>query len=672
MTRQRLLTLLLVGLAVVLSNHVLFQAFEDARADLTGDGLYSLTTGTERILERMQSEGAKPIDISLYFSATSGKTLPKFIKDFVAHERYVRSLLKEYRRSARGKVRLRFIDPLTDSDDEQDALDFGLDGKPINQHGDRFFFGLVFETQTGSREVIDFLWPDRRDSLEYEISKTINGLLWPSGKTVGVLSSLEVLGTADNPYLAQMLAAQGRRPEEKWIGVQLLEETYEVRKIETDVDSISPDEFDLVLVLHPKGLSEKTLFALDEWIVKGGNALIFLDNYAIDDRPPQNPQQPWQALQYEPSSSLDKLLAAWGLELPSGRFAADYDLALRRAVGPAGASESVVVDLAIDEGSRDQTLDASHPALQGLNELRFFLPGALEAAAEPAASLTPLVTTTAAGSVLEIEPGFGGGPGGLFYTDLNNPAKLRDAFTPGTEPVVLAYQITGQLPSAFPEGGEFAATPPESPPGLPPGVELPAPTGGETVRREAVDPSQYAGSTVIVFADVDFISDQIAFQRNFLGLVTAANDNHKLLLNSVDYLLGSAELMDVRAKHGIRRPFTRFDEIEAAAEEQTLERERQLRADVEAFQEQLREKQRELTQNAALLQKRVQDEVDELNEKVRDSNRQLREIRLARRQEIEREESRVRRSVLGWMPTAVLLVGLYTARRRRHGTGGPS
>ena len=118
------------------------------------------------------------------------------------------------------------------------------------------------------------------------------------------------------PTWLRCLAAQGRRPPEKWLALQVLEETYNVRSIDAETEHISPDEFDLVVVIHPKGLSDKASWALDEWIVRGGNALIFLDPYALDDRPPQDPQQPWAALQYQPSSNLPDMLAAWGLEMP--------------------------------------------------------------------------------------------------------------------------------------------------------------------------------------------------------------------------------------------------------------------------------------------------------------------------------------------------------------------
>ena len=186
------------------------------------------------------------------------------------------------------------------------------------------------------------------------------------------------------------------------------------------------------------------------------------------------------------------------------------------------------------------------------------------------------------------------------------------------------------------------------------------------VHQEPIPDEERAEGTVMVFADVDMISDQVAFQQNFLGLVLAANDNHKLLLNSIDYLLGAKELMNVRAKHAIRRPFTLFDDIEAEAEKQTVDRERQLRSDIEAAEQELQAKRQELAgQDAALFQKKLQDEVDRLNGVVQEANRELREIRKDRRQALARQERKVRRSVMGWMPTLVLAIGVGLAVRRR-------
>jgi ABC-type uncharacterized transport system involved in gliding motility auxiliary subunit len=683
---HRALTIVLLSIITILSIHVLSRILEGATVDVTSQDIYSLSEGTHQILNRMNEEGVQPVELTLYFSETTGKTLPRFIKDFITYERYLRHLLRSYERAAQGKITVSFIDPVTDSDEAVEAAQDGLEGRAINQHGDQFFFGLTVETQTGSKASIPFLWPEQQESVEYEVSKRLTSLLWPGSKRIGILAGLEVFGTTDNPYLAQMFAAQGRQPSEKWIAVRLLEESYQVSNLGTTIEHLDHDDYDLVIVIHPKDLGGKALWALDEWVVTGGKTLVFLDPYSAADPAPQNTQQPWMTLQYEPASSLEPLLSAWGLEMPPRTFAADLDLAVRRPVVRGGANESIVVDLLLD-GDGWAASNRQSPVIQGLGEVRFFMSGVLretgattpdpeendaQDGAVPAPrepdplTRTPLIATTSGGSTLDVEPGFSSGSGsGLFYTDLNNAATLRDAFAPGTAPVVIAYQLDGRLPSAYPAGVEFPSTEPERPPGLPAQIDLPAPEGAEMIEKRAVPDDQRAETTVLVYADVDLISDALGFRRNILGVIQATNDNHKLLLNSVDHLLGSRDLMRVRTARRLDRPFTLFDEIETAAEKETLERERQIREEIERFQAELQSKQREITErNAALFQRRVQDDVDALNERIRESRRELRGIRVARRAALEQEENRVRFAVLGWMPTLVLLLGFVRYVRR--------
>lgn len=669
---SRVTTLVLVAAVAVFGIHVLTRSTESVRADFTADNLYSLTDGTEAILARLHEEGVKPLEIKLYFSETAGKSLPKFIKDFITYEKYIRALLTEYAVASQGKIKVSFIDPIPDTDDAQDAEDFGLDGKPINQHGDLFFFGLVFQTQTGSRDVIDFLWPNKQETIEYEISKRIQSLVWPQRQRIGVMSSLDVLAADDNPYMAQILRAQGKAPGDSWIAMKLLEETYQVSKIDADTDHIPPEAYDLVIVVHPKNFNERAIWALDEWIARGGNTLIFLDPYALDDRPPQNPQQPWAAYQYKPSSNLAPLLAKWGLERKEDVVAADFDLAVKRAVSRSGGAERVIVDLQIDDQTKGETLNTSHPVFQGLSNLRFFLAGSLEKTAggsdgeqgDDGVTLTPLITTTHKGNTIEVKPGFPDS-GSLVFLDLNNPGKIADQFTPGTEPVAIAYLVQGKLPLVYSEGGDIPGPTPPPPPGLPPGIELPPQVSDEIEHKDPVPEGERAEATVMVFADVDFISDQVAFQNTPFGAI-ALNDNHKVLLNAVDFLFGSEELMNVRSKPSIERPFTLFDEIEAQADRQTLEREKELRAEIASFEEQLREKQSGLgAKNAALFHKQVQDEVDQLNERIREANRELAEIRKAKRAALESEEARVRFATLGTTPLLILALGLFLFFRRR-------
>lgn len=670
--KSRVTTILLIALAVVFGVHLFTRLGEDVRLDATGDRLFSLSDGTREILDRMHQEGTKPIEARLYFAETVGNTLPRFIKDFVTYDRYLKALLKEYADASDGKISVKFIDPLPDSDEAQDALDFGLDGKAVNQHGDLFFFGLVLQTQTGSKDVVEFLWPAEQAQIEYEVTKRIHRLIWPQRKKVGVVAGLEVLSDASNPYMAQILAAQGKQPQESWLMMKLLEEVYEVEKIDSATDHISHDEFDLVLVVHPKGLGQRAFWALDEWVQTGGNALVLIDPHSLGDVAPQNPQQPFAGFQHDSSSDLAPLLAAWGLEREPDRVVADLALATTRPTSRRGGAEPVVHDLAIEARTREETLAVDHPIFQGVSDLRFYAAGSLRAPAVEAEDaptlegyeILPLVTTTSSGSTLEVKAGFPGS-GGLTFAELESAAgKVRAQLVEGDKPVTLAYLVSGRLPSAFPDGTSIPAEPPPPPPpGLPPGIQLPPPADAEMAQKASVAEADRADSAVLVIADVDFIFDGLAFQNSIFGVQTV-NDNHRLLNNAVDFLLGDRSLMSVRAKKSIRRPFVTFDEIEAEAARETQARESELQAELERFQLELDEKNRGAS-NVALLQKQVQDEVEELNERIRSSNQELREIRLARRRALEGEEAKVRFTTLVLTPALVLVLGLVLFFRRR-------
>jgi len=666
MKLKNLITLALLVLSGIFLTHFLYEKTSSVRLDLTGDQIYSLTPGTIQILEKMKNEGVKPIEVNLYFSETTGKKLPQFIKNFISYADYVHSLLLEYERYSGGKIKVNYIDPITDSDEALDAADDGLEGKQVNQEGDMFYFGMVFKTSTGSKDAIPFLWPEKQESLEYDMSKTLYHLLWPQKKRIGVLSSLEVL-TDNNPYYQQLMKYQGKEAKDSWISLKMLEEEYEISKIEDSSDQISHDKYDLVMVIHPKNLSKKQLWALDEWVVTGGRTLMFLDPYCIEDKPVQNPQNPMAAYNYKPASNVTALMDKWGISRKEDSFAADFNLALKRPVQQYGPAQKVIIDLQITQEKRDQVFDNSTPIFKGVNNARFFTPGILVKKEGATAELTPLITLTSDGGILTAKPGlpYGGNPNELKFMDFSNPGKLMDQFSPSKDPVVLAYMIKGKLDSAYPDGATFPAKAPERPEGLPPGVEMPPEEGAEMITKKGIEEDKRAETAVLVYADVDFISDIFAYQKSFLGIV-ATNDNHKILLNSIDFLLGAKELMNVRSKATIRRPFVLFDQIEAQADRKSQDREKEIRADIERFQKEVREKQSQATkQNASLLQKKVRDDVEQVNEKILTAQKELHEIRKAKRAALEGEETFVRFTTMWLMPILVLILGLYLFYRRK-------
>ena len=658
MKQNRIVTMALIALLTVFTLHVLNRSTEGARVDLTETKLYSLTQGTQDILAKMREEGVKPIDIKLYFSETTGKQLPQFINRFTTYKNDVHNLIKEYERDSGGKIRISYIDPKTDSDEADDASDYGLDGKAINEYGDRFFFGLAFVTQTGSKDAIDFLWPEKQDTIEYEISKKIYNLLWPKKQRIGLLAGVDVMPD-NNPYMAQLMRAQGKQPTEPWIVSQLLQESYTLTRIDKDADTISKDDYDLLLVIHPKGFSDKTLWNINEWVVTGGNAIFFLDTYSITDQPPQNPQQPFAQLQYKSATDMSKLLQAWGLSRTEDAFAADFELGFKGPIDRRGTIGKVITDINISEKTAAKTLNQDVVIFNGLNDLRFYMPGVLEEVGGTDLTYTQLITTTDQGDALTIMPGFGGGDGALAYTDLGAPDKLINAYNPSGKKA-LAYMLNGTFPSAFPDGASFPAKTPEAPPGMPPGFQMPPDENAEMVEKEAIPSDQFAESRVLIYADTDLIADQVAFSQSFFG-TSASNDNHKVLLNSIDFLLGAEELMNVRSKPRINRPFELFDEIESRADESMLAQEQQIRGDIERFQQEVRDKQSGMNQkDAVLFQKKLLDDVDELNVKIREGEKQLREIRKQKRALLDGEKANVRFAIVWLMPIIVFLFGLFS------------
>lgn len=661
MNKHRGLTIGLIMAVSIFAIHVFYLNTESLRVDMTQTKLYSLTPGTEQILTKMADEGVKPIEITLYFSASTGKTLPRFIKQFITYENYVHNLLREYELASNGKIKIDTIDPKTDSDEAEDAKDYRLDGKPINQEGDLFYFGMVFETQTGSKDVIDFLWPEKQETIEYEISKKIYNLLWPKKKRVAVMSGLDPLPD-NNPYMMQMMQMQGKQPTEPWLAMKVLEETYTVTRL-ADVDTISKDEHDILLVIHPKAFNDKQLWAIDEWVVTGGDTLVFLDFYSIEDKAPQNPQQPWAQLQYRPSSNLTKLMDKWGVSRPEDVFAVDYEMAVKRPTDQGGISQKVITDLLIDEKTAKETLNQDLPIFNGLNNLRFFMSGVIKVNDDAPAEVIPMITTTTQGSTLKIVPGFGEKE--LAFTDLGEPSKLLDKYSPDGEKSNLAVLIRGTLPSAFPQGASFPKEAPKAPPGMPPGMQMPVDENAEMITKEAVAEDKLADARVLIFADVDFITNQVAFQKSMFG-VQAVNDNHKILLNSIDYLLGAKELMNVRSKEQIARPFEYFDLIEAQADNNMREQEQSIRNEITRFQEELRNKQRGMNEkDAVLFQKKMADDIESLNAKIREREKTLRDIRKQKRSRIEDEETFVRASIMWMMPILIIVVGIFASMKRR-------
>ncbi|MFZ2148612.1 MAG: GldG family protein, partial [Sedimentisphaerales bacterium] len=288
------------------------------KVDVTDQRLYTLSEGTKAILAKLN----QPIQARLFYAKTAALKGPDQIRYFNNYYQFVKALLEEYVAVSKGMVELEVIDPRPFSDDEVQALRYGLRRFPITEE-ENFFFGLVVQTQFGVEKAIPFFSPDRENFIEYDISYLIDTAITRQKRKVGVMSSLPVMGDDVSGYMAEMMLRQGQQPKGPWTFVEQLRRQYEVVSVAADVNDIN--DIDILLVIHPKDLSEQTLFAIDQFVLKGGRTIVFVDPHCFTDTPDRRMMQ--MGMQISRSSQLNLLLRTWGIEMPENTFAGDRSLA---------------------------------------------------------------------------------------------------------------------------------------------------------------------------------------------------------------------------------------------------------------------------------------------------------------------------------------------------------
>jgi ABC-2 type transport system permease protein len=607
------------------------------RLDVTDHKLYSLSDGTKAILARLN----QPIKMKLYYTRTAAMKGPDQIRFFNNYASFIESLLNEYASQSKGMVRLEVIDPRPFTDEEADAMRYGLRRIPMSQE-ESFIFGLVVQTQFGVTKTIPLFSPDRQNFVEYDISYLIDTAIRREKKNIGVLSSLPVMGQVSE-YMARMMMMQGRRPPGPWTIIEQLRTKYNVKEIESQTDKI--EGVDILLVVHPKNLPEQTLFAVDQFVLNGGRLIVFLDPYCYADQPRQ--QAGMMQADAERGSNLEPLMENWGLKMPDMTFAGDRKLALMAA--PNQRPEKIIGFLGLTRA--DKCFNEDNVISAELNEVRVIFAGALQQTTPPEGNdihieRTPLMGTTSQGNIWTVD--------NPYELMMLNPSNLMNKFFDGIEPVHMAYLVSGRFGSAFPDGIKIKN---ESDPNAEPNLVT-----GLTVAKE--------GSQIVIFSDVDFITDDMAYDNTFFGKI-ALGDNANFVLNAIDSLGGSADLVAVRSRGTFTRNFEIVDQIEAEAEKSVQQQEHAINTEIAAYRRELEKilssaKQgEEEVIGSSILQKRA-----ELEVKIREAEKRLREVRRNAYQGIERLGDRLRNLNTLPGPVLILLVavilGIYRGTRKRH------
>lgn len=639
--KENFLKIILGLFSMVLLIYIGSTLFKKARVDLTEESLYTLSDGSKSILEKLDA----PIKLKLYYSKTAANKGTEGLRTFNNHFRYVNELLRQYVANSRNNLTLDVIDPRPDTPDEEDALAYGLKKFDLTQT-ESYFFGLVAENESGTEKIIEFFDPGQKDKLEYELTKLIFTVLNPQKKTIGVLSPLEVVNEDMTGPMAQIMRMQGQEVKESWIVTKMLREFYTVNKLELDTDKIVG--VDSLVVIHPKGFSEKTLYAIDQYVLGGGNLLVFVDPNALVDRNPMA-----RGPSSSPDAGFKKLMDKWGVELVEGKYAGDRDLSGTGRFAPNQPPGRLLPLLNCND-----VCTASHKdnITSGIQTSTFLFPGALKAKEVEGVTHSTLLSTSDKGNTYAADMGM-----------MQNPQMLMDSFSPGKEAVILGYKALGKFKTAFPDGAPKAEGDEEG------GKEGENAAGTDSSEEDgeaqvAAEPLKESvkESAVIVFSDVDFIADNMAFKRSFLG-PSIANGNSTIFLNGVEALAGDVDLLSVRSKERINRSFTVIDDIEFRAEERTKGKVREINEKITRYQNDLNELGSKANEgNIALLQSEGIKKKKELAKQIAGLKKELRSVKREGREQIETMGKVFQYLNTLLVPLFVIIFGVYFNSKRNY------
>ena len=626
MSARRLSVWGLVAITVVLflAINVLSQTvFRSSRLDLTENRLYTLSDGTHQVL----AELTEPLTVRFFYSASLAADLPS-IRQYAQR---VQELLETYAAEADGVITLEVIDPAPFSDTEDEAVGFGLQGVPLNEAGDRLYFGMAATNTTDDIEVIGFFQEQRETLLEYDLTRAFYNLGNPKRRVVGVISTLPINGGYDPQ----------RGPTEPWVVMSQIGQLFDVRDLGIKI-AVIPADIDVLMVVHPKDLVLPTRYAIDQFVLGGGKAMVFVDPFSEIAASVPDPENPARLH----NSWLPELFKSWGVELAPGLFVGDRQTARKVRAGTREQPQAVdyLAWLALKSGN----FNSDEVVTGQLGVVNVATVGSLSPTEDATTEFIPLMTSTTEANLLQR----------MLIQFMPNPQQLLADFEASGETYVMAARLTGPVSTAFPDGQPLAdgAAPP-----LAEGED-----GYVAQLTESIAPIQ-----LILVADSDLLADHQWVQvQQFLNQTVAMPlaDNGPFVVNAIDALAGSDALIGLRSRGTSERPFEVVLDLERQAEDRFRETEEVLQAKVKDVEARLAEIQTtEGGGGAIVLSDEQQEAMTVFRDELINTRKQLRDVQLALRQDIERMGTTLKFLNIALVPLliGVIAVVVSIARRQR-------
>jgi ABC-type uncharacterized transport system involved in gliding motility auxiliary subunit len=614
------LALLLIGLTILFDH-----ALRGWRLDLTANHLYTTAPGTDRILKSLK----EPVNLYFFFSEKPASQTP----DLATYAIRVREFLEEIAARSGGKVQLHIVDPQPFSEDEDRASELGVHGKPIDAAGTQLYFGLAGTNSTDGKQSIEFFDPRKEEFLEYDVVRLIYQLSATRKPVVGWLSSLPM-----EPGFDQQ-TGQMRDGATIFTEVQQL---FDVRPIDPASGKIDP-AINVLTIIHPKGLTPAMQFAIDQFALRGGHISMFVDPLSDADQSGADPQNPMAAMSADKSSQPGPLLAAWGVQFNPKQVVADRGHALQVSSRNSDTPVLHLGLLGLDSGS----FAHNDVIMAGLSSINMATVGHLEPVKGAKTKFEPLLRSSNDAALLPVER----------FAMLFDPNTLRDGFKPTGQEYVLAARVSGPIKTAFPAG------PPQ-------GVTL---AQGETALKESAKPL-----SLVVFADTDLLTDYLwVHTQSVFGQKVAQEfaNNGDLVLNTLDNLAGSADLISVRGRASFARPFTRVERLRHVADDQFRAKEQELEQQLRDTEEKLTALQsRRNDKSAQILTPEQEKELDRFQDEKLRIRKELRAVRAGLDKDIKALGNELKFVNIVVVPILFLAIALLFSlwRRRQHGPLPPA
>ena len=617
-------SLLLVAVAFIAAVIVSNQLFRGWHIDLTENKLYTLSDGTKRILAGID----EPINLYFYFSDKAAANVPT-LRDYANR---VRELLQEFENAADGNINLNIIDPIAFSEEEDRATQFGLQGVGIAGGADPIYLGLAGTDSVDNVETISFFQPDKEEFLEYDIAKLVSTLAQPERAVIGLVSTLPMTGDF-NPQTQQMT--------QPWVVYQQASQLFEMRSLGTDFEKVD-DDISLLWVVQPRNISDETQYAFDQFVLRGGNALIFVDPLAESDPAPPIQGMPSGMPPQGQGSDLPALFAAWGIGFSTDEVVTDAQLALQISGGRGGPPIRHFGYVGLTE----QQVNGDDIVTADLNSINLGTAGHFTATEDSGVEIEPLLTSSMSAQTM---------PSARFAF-LPDPSILQDDFAPTGINYVIAARVTGNFKSAFPNGLR----------------ELSVDAGDGDAEDAGPPPGHIAESlepaNLIVVADVDMLGDMMWVQvQSFFGqqIANSFASNGAFVVNALESLSGSSDLIGVRSRASYTRPFTRVEALRVEAESQYRQTEQRLQSELADTESRLGELQSSREDTGTMLMTAEQQvEIDRFMDQRAGIRKELRAVQRDLDKNIEDLGTRLKVINIALVPLLITLFAMFGVWRR--------